>query len=242
MKRTVICILLAALLALAAGMAEQSYRQVTQEEARRMMEEEADFILLDVRTGEEYDGGHIPGAINIANEDIGTEEIPELPDRDQLILVYCRSGRRSKEAAEKLAALGYTRVVEFGGIMTWPGEVVTTEEEKDMKLSIGETVVPVTWEENASVEALGRLLPLTIQMSMYGGFEQVGAIGAELPRSDAQTTTAAGDIVLYSGNQIVIFYGSNAWAYTRLGHVDLSQEEMAGLLGSGDVTVTLFVE
>ena len=242
MKRTVFCILLAALLALAAGMAEQSYRQVTQEEARRMMEEEADFILLDVRTGEEYDGGHIPGAINIANEDIGTEEIPELPDRDQLILVYCRSGRRSKEAAEKLAALGYTRVVEFGGIMTWPGEVVTTEEEKDMKLSIGETVVPVTWEENASVEALGELLPLTIQMSMYGGFEQVGAIGAELPRSDAQTTTAAGDIVLYSGNQIVIFYGSNAWAYTRLGHVDLSQEEMAGLLGNGDVTVTLFVE
>ena len=242
MKRTVFCILLAALLALAAGMAEQSYRQVTQEEARRMMEEEADFILLDVRTGEEYDGGHIPGAINIANEDIGTEEIPELPDRDQLILVYCRSGRRSKEAAEKLAALGYTRVVEFGGIMTWPGEVVTTEEEKDMKLSIGETVVPVTWEENASVEALGRLLPLTIQMSMYGGFEQVGAIGADLPRSDAQTTTAAGDIVLYSGNQIVIFYGSNAWAYTRLGHVDLSQEEMAGLLGNGDVTVTLFVE
>ena len=242
MKRTVICILLAALLALAAGMAEQSYRQVTQEEARRMMEEEADFILLDVRTGEEYDGGHIPGAINIANEDIGTEEIPELPDRDQLILVYCRSGRRSKEAAEKLAALGYTRVVEFGGIMTWPGEVVTTEEEKDMKLSIGETVVPVTWEENASVEALGELLPLTIQMSMYGGFEQVGAIGADLPRSDAQTTTAAGDIVLYSGNQIVIFYGSNAWAYTRLGHVDLSQEEMAGLLGNGDVTVTLFVE
>lgn len=242
MKRTVFCILLAALLALAAGMAEQSYRQVTQEEARRMMEEEADFILLDVRTGEEYDGGHIPGAINIANEDIGTEEIPELPDRDQLILVYCRSGRRSKEAAEKLAALGYTRVVEFGGIMTWPGEVVTTEEEKDMKLSIGETVVPVTWEENASVEALEELLPLTIQMSMYGGFEQVGAIGADLPRSDAQTTTAAGDIVLYSGNQIVIFYGSNAWAYTRLGHVDLSQEEMAGLLGSGDVTVTLFVE
>ena len=242
MKRTVFCILLAALLALAAGMAEQSYRQVTQEEARRMMEEEADFILLDVRTGEEYDGGHIPGAINIANEDIGTEEIPELPDRDQLILVYCRSGRRSKEAAEKLAALGYTRVVEFGGIMTWPGEVVTTEEEKDMKLSIGETVVPVTWEENASVEALEELLPLTIQMSMYGGFEQVGAIGADLPRSDAQTTTAAGDIVLYSGDQIVIFYGSNAWAYTRLGHVDLSQEEMAGLLGNGDVTVTLFVE
>ena len=130
MKRTILYILLAALLVLPAGIAEQYYQQITQEEAQRILDEETDFILLDVRTEEEFDEGHIPGAINIANEDIGTDEIPELPDKDQLILVYCRSGRRSKEAAEKLAALGYTQVKEFGGIMTWPGEVISTAEEE----------------------------------------------------------------------------------------------------------------
>ena len=77
-------------------------------------------------------------------------------------------------------------------------------------------------------------------MSMYGGFEQVGSLGASLPRNDVQTTTSAGDIVLYSGNQMVIFYGSNAWAYTRLGRItDKSAREMAELLGNGNVTVTI---
>ncbi len=108
-----------------------------------------------------------------------------------------------------------------------------------MRLLIGKTEVPVRWEENASVEALKGLCPLTIQMSMYGGFEQVGAIGSTLPRDDAQTITEPGDIVLYSGNQIVVFYGSNAWAYTRLGPVDLTQAEMEQLLGRGDVTLTI---
>ena len=108
-----------------------------------------------------------------------------------------------------------------------------------MKLTIGETEVPVTWEDNPSVAALRRLLPLTIQMSMYGGFEQVGPIGQSIERNDAQMTTSCGDIVLYAGNQIVIFYGSNSWSYTPLGHVDLSGREMEALLGSGDVVVTL---
>ena len=129
MKRTMACVLLAALLLLTVGFAEQSYQQITQEEAQRTMDEATDYILLDVRTEEEYNQGHIPGAINIANEDIGTDTIPELPDKDQLILVYCHSGRRSKEAAEKLAALGYTQVLEFGGILTWTGEVISTAEE-----------------------------------------------------------------------------------------------------------------
>ena len=113
------------------------------------------------------------------------------------------------------------------------------QEVVDMKLSIGNTVVPVTWEKNASVEALKALCPLTVSMSMYGGFEQVGSIGQSIVRSDKQTDTGFGDIVLYSGNQIVIFYGSNSWAYTRLGHVDLSQKEMTNLLGSGNVTIKL---
>ena len=100
--------------------------------------------------------------------------------------------------------------------------------------------------ENESVKALKELVtgePLTVQMSMYGGFEQVGPIRTSLPRNDTQTTTESGDIVLYSGNQIVIFYGSNSWAYTRLGHItDKSAKELEELLGNGDVTVTVYSE
>ena len=111
-----------------------------------------------------------------------------------------------------------------------------------MQMMIGETPVTVVWEDNASVEALKALSAegLTIEMSMYGGFEQVGSIGQSLPRDDQQTTTTSGDIVLYSGNQLVVFYGSNSWAYTRLGHItDQTPEQMKVLLGSGDVTITL---
>lgn len=102
-----------------------SYRQINGSDAIAMMEEEADYIILDVRTAEEFKDKRIPDAINIPNETIGTEEIPELPDKDQLILIYCRSGNRSKQASEKLAALGYTNIVEFGGIIDWPGETVS---------------------------------------------------------------------------------------------------------------------
>ena len=114
-----------------------------------------------------------------------------------------------------------------------------------MRMKISETNVEVAWEDNESVEALKELARdgLQIQMSMYGGFEQVGSIGKSLPREDYQTTTQAGDIVLYSGNQLVIFYGSNAWAYTRLGRiVDKTASELIELLGSGDVAVTLMLE
>ena len=107
---------------------ELSYRQINMDEAIAMMEAESDYIILDVRTPEEFSEKHIPGAINFANETIGSEEIPELPDKDQLILVYCRSGNRSKQASEKLVALGYTNIIEFGGINDWPGEVVSGAE------------------------------------------------------------------------------------------------------------------
>jgi len=102
-----------------------SYRQITMEEAIAIMADETGYIILDVRTEAEYQSGHIPGAMLLPNETIGSEEIPSLPDKDQLILVYCRSGNRSKQAASKLAQLGYTNIVEFGGINAWPGEVVT---------------------------------------------------------------------------------------------------------------------
>ena len=119
------------------------------------------------------------------------------------------------------------------------------EEEPMMQMKINDTPVTVAWENNESVSALKELAAdgLTIQMSMYGGFEQVGSIGQRLPSSDVQTSTSSGDIVLYSSNQLVVFYGSNSWAYTRLGHItDKTPEEMRTLLSNGDVTITLSVQ
>lgn len=102
-----------------------SYMQISMNEAVEMMETEKDYIILDVRTIEEYEEGHIPGAICVPNETIGENVIEELPDKGQVILVYCRSGNRSKQAATKLAEQGYTNIYEFGGIIDWTGEIVS---------------------------------------------------------------------------------------------------------------------
>ena len=106
-----------------AGDTKMTYEQITQEEAKRLMANEKGYIILDARTEGEYATGYIPGAICIPNETIGTKEPVELTDKTQLILVYCRSGNRSKQAAKKLAALGYTNIKEFGGIMEWTGDI-----------------------------------------------------------------------------------------------------------------------
>ena len=126
MKKILPVFLAALLLTGCAAPAEEiTYRRINMDEAVTVMEEESGYVILDVRTPEEFAEKHIPGALNIPNETIGTEPIPELPDKDQLILVYCRSGNRSKQASEKLVTLGYTNIVEFGGINDWPGETVT---------------------------------------------------------------------------------------------------------------------
>lgn len=121
------------------------------------------------------------------------------------------------------------------------------EEKSEMVMRIGDTTLKVEWEDNESVAALREFVSekggIAIQMSMYGDFEQVGSLGTSLPRSDEQTTTQAGDIVLYSGNQIVVFYGSNSWAYTRLGRItDKTAEQMKELLGNGDITILISFE
>lgn len=102
-----------------------TYKQIKIEEAKQIFESEKDgaYIILDVRRADEFAEGHIPGAINVANESIGTEAPAELPDKDQIIYVYCRSGNRSKQASEKLVGLGYTHIIEFGGILDWTGEI-----------------------------------------------------------------------------------------------------------------------
>ncbi|MBQ6383146.1 MAG: hypothetical protein IJJ42_06090 [Clostridia bacterium] len=239
-----ISILLILLLCLTGCAAEgtKTWHHISQEEAREMMARDGGQIIVDVRRQDEYDSGHIPGAVLIPNESISGQKPEQLPDLDQIILIYCRSGRRSREAAQKLADIGYTNIYEFGGIIDWTGEITTDvpgKEKNAMILKIGGTEVPVTWEDNPSVDALRELLPLTTEMSMYGGFEQVGSIGRDIVRDDEPTDTDPGDIVLYAGNQIVVFYGNNSWAYTRLGHIELTQQELEDLLAHGAVTLTL---
>lgn len=122
-------------------------------------------------------------------------------------------------------------------------QVEEAQQEKVLEMKIAGTPVTVAWEDNEAVAALKEYCRdqiLTIPLSMYGGFEQVGSIGTSLPQNDVQTTTQSGDIVLYSGNQIVVFYGSNSWAYTRLGHItDKSQDELNALLSNGDISISL---
>lgn len=121
----------------------------------------------------------------------------------------------------------------------------TTKEDEttnmELTLKINDIEVDVIWTDNDSVRALKNLAKdgLTINMSKYGGFEQVGSIGSTLPSSDTRITTNPGDIVLYSSNQIVIFYDSNTWSYTKLGHINLSKSELTDLLGDEDVVITL---
>ncbi|MBR5049354.1 MAG: rhodanese-like domain-containing protein [Erysipelotrichaceae bacterium] len=122
MKRAMI-ILLCLLISGCSSQKKAEYRQITQQQAMEIMESESGYIILDVRRPDEFAEGHIPGAICLPNEQIGTSEPDILPDKKQLILVYCRSGNRSKQASEKLAAMGYENVMEFGGIITWPGEI-----------------------------------------------------------------------------------------------------------------------
>ena len=126
-------------------------------------------------------------------------------------------------------------------ILAGCGSQVVTEsvEETDMILEINGEAADVTWEDNEATAALKENLPIDIDMSMYGGFEQVGPVGFSVPADDKNLTTEPGDIVLYSGDQIVVFYGSNTWAYTKLGKINMPIKELERLLGNGDVSLTL---
>ena len=149
----------------------------------------------------------------------------------------------ASEDAEAVNEVGEVTIESEAGETEIVQDNESEQESDTMVMAINGKKVSVEWEDNESVEALMDLVskePLSIQMSMYGGFEQVGSIGTSLPRNDVQTTTEAGDIVLYSGDQIVVFYGSNSWAYTRLGRItDKNEDELAKMLGKEDVTISI---
>lgn len=171
--------------------------------------------------------------------DTAAETMPESTMVDEN-----ETAAESVEAASEAESVQETEMNETGAAET---DIQNNTEENtvtNMNVQVGDVVFSATLEENEAVSALVEMMrenPVVIQMSDYSGFEKVGSLGTSLPASNSQTTTQAGDIVLYNGNQIVIFYGSNSWSYTRLGHIDnLTGWEEA--LGSGDVTVTFSLE
>ncbi len=192
---------------------ENSYEQIDQEKAKEMMKKDDGHVTVDVRRRDEYDAGHIPGAILIPNESIGTEKPAELPDTDQIILIYCRSGRRSKEAAQKLFNMGYTKVYEFGGIIDWTGDVV-----KDAEISfVSEAVDADVWflpetDENLKTTLWGKA---TIPGATAGEpFELTVSVNAS---SGAAIFRAIdGDKTYYSANGIALENGYSV----RLGEDD----------------------
>ena len=230
----------------------QGYHQISQEEAKKMMTVNDDHIIVDVRRQDEYDEGHIPGAVCIPNESIADTKPDGLPDPDRVILVYCKSGRRSKEAAQKLYDLGYKNVYEFGGIIDWSGDIVKNAEEYNIDpvaipvVSIGDRTFAIDLESNSSAEAFFEKIksePLTVDMSDYGNFEKVGDLPWELPTNDEELTTKPGDIILYQGSKITIYYDENTWSFTKLGRIsNVTSEELRKALGDGDVRAQFMVE
>ena len=261
-------------------MVYKSYRQISQEEAREMMDRDDGHVVVDVRRQDEYDAGHIPGAILIPNESIDKEPPAELPDKDQIILIYCRTGNRSKLAAQKLFDMGYTNIYEFGGITNWTGEVVKEEtEEAGGKTGAeesgeetgdetgaedfdaeAEAMQPVPTlvieangrtfyadlEDNSSADALTEKLSresLELDLHDYGSFEKVGSLPWTLPRNDISITTVPGDVILYQGNQITIYYDENTWEFTRLARIgNVTTEDLLSVFGTGNVTVKFRIE
>lgn len=237
------------------------YSQITQDEAKQMMELDDGHVIVDVRREDEYAQGHIPGAILIPNESIRDTPPKELPDYDQIILVYCRSGRRSKEASQKLADLGYSHVYEFGGIIDWTGEVVKGNSANNnipetddgemtpsaiVVLRVGDNFFTVEMEGNSSADVFYEKLrneDISIEMHDYGGFEKVGDLPWTLPTNDEEITTEPGDLILYHGNKITVYYDENKWNFTKLGRLNATADEIQEVFGGKDnITAEFFLE
>ncbi|MDO4206949.1 MAG: cyclophilin-like fold protein [Lachnospiraceae bacterium] len=266
-KKTCIFLLIAASLIIAGCSKEQvmdgpdmvgtpEYIQIDQETAKEMMERDDGHIVIDVRRQDEFDSGHIPGAVCIPNESIETTPPVQLSDPDQVILVYCRSGRRSKEAAQKLADMGYRNVYEFGGIIDWTGEIVTESQTENKTEEIDQVAVLVIrtndttfyadLEDNSSAKAFIEKLrneEVIIDLHDYGNFEKVGPLPWDLPRNDETITTQPGDVILYQGSQITIYYDENTWDFTRIAKIpDITKDELLEAFGDGNVSVTFSIE
>lgn len=237
-------ILSAALLLLfcfAAQAQETPYTQIDQETAKAMMALDDGHVVVDVRRQDEYDAGHIPGAILIPNESIGCDSPEALPDYDQIILVYCRSGNRSKQAAQKLSGMGYTRIYEFGGIMTWTGDIVTTAEERP-KIRVSDGAHTVVYQLNGTAPALSLydMLPLEASAENYGSNEKIFYPPQPIEAGNGlEGGGEAGALALFSPWGNVVMYYDSFSAYPGL---YLLGEAVEGAEQVHELTGTIRVE
>ena len=196
---------------------EHAYTRIDQETAKQMMAADDGHVVVDVRRQDEYDARHIPGAILIPNESIVSDPPEALPDLGQIILIYCRSGNRSKQAAQKLANMGYQNVYEFGGIIDWTGEIVTAEKEnsegqEEMKISVtdGKHTVIFRLNGSPSAKSLYAMLPIDIEVENYGSNEKIFYPEEAVDTAGGiEGSGEAGGLALFSpwGN-VVMYYGS----------------------------------
>ena len=267
LKRGPILLIIAALVLVGCASKEQdtgfadsgnSYYQISQDEAIQMMGVDDGHIIVDVRRLDEYDTGHIPGAVCIPNESINAAQPEELPDLNQIILIYCRSGRRSKEAAQKLADMGYTHVYEFGGIIDWTGEIVSSvvvgepeaetsaevsAEKTDhpmIQVSDGTNTIVYQLNDSPSAASLYYQLPLDVAVENYSSNEKIFYPPQALDTAYGQEGGGeAGGLALFSpwGN-VVMYYGKFA-SYPGL---YLLGEAVSGVEQVQNLSGTLHIE
>ena len=223
------------------------YKQISQEEARKMMEEE-DCVILDVRTEEEFNEGHIPDAVCLPAETIGSEAPAQLPDKDQVILIYCRTGIRAAGAAEQLAKLGYTNVYEFGGIVNWKGEIVKEESydygepEATLTLEIsGRQIYTNTITKQELLEVLGTA---SHEISFHDeGSVKRAVLPFAVPIEEKDTEVRTGDVLLCSGNEMILILEEGTVKGERIGNfIGMTKGELEEIFGEGDFTALLFLD
>ena len=235
------------------------YTQISQEEAKEMMAKDDGHVIVDVRRQDEYDAGHIPGAILIPNESIDSNPPEALPDYDQIILIYCRTGNRSKQAAEKLASMGYKNIYEFGGINTWTGEIMTeepasasteeteasqtesviaVEEEVSMKISVTDGMHTIIYQLNdsPSAKSLYSMLPMDIEVENYGSNEKIFYPEEKIDTADGiEGGGGAGDLALFSpwGNVVMYYDTFNSYpGLYLLGTAEKGADQVKDLSGT----------
>ena len=235
------------LVSCAADKGALSYKKISQEEAVKMMET-GDCLILDVRTEEEYNDGHIPNAVCLPVETIGSEAPAQLPDKDQIILIYCRTGVRAERAAKALADLGYTNVYDFGGIADWEGDIVTEE-----SFDYGEPEAALTLEISGrqiytNIITKTELLDAVGTSSFELSFRDEGSIKrAVLPFTvspeEKDTEVRTGDVLVCNGNEMLLILEEGTVRGERIGNfTGMTKGELEEIFGEGDYTALMFLD
>ncbi len=247
----IVIVLLTLFLFSCAKKPDPSYKSISQEEAVRMMEKDDGHVIVDVRTKDEYQEGHIPEAICIPNEEITDEKPFQLTDLDQIILIYCRSGNRSRQAAKKLSDMGYTNVYEFGGINTWKGEIETGlypyehAEGANLTFQVDGRQMDAYFKGHTGGDALFAKLKegsVFFEMNDDGDTGKVGTLPWDLSADDEEISVEKGILVLRDGKELIVAYQPmTVKGVTVAEFVGMTEEELRDFFKESPVRAELFL-